>query len=471
LSINAMTIRAQQLLLLTAVAALIGLCSADTPANCSYADALGTWQIWESERYGGNSSISCNGQAHYKYSLNVTLQYPDQAVDSFGNVGFWTLVYNQGFEVRITGRKYFGYFQWRQSGPSVVSLCNLLGTNSTAHDLLGRNWACFKAAKLGHADPIAVSNLSPLSFRSEQAGVLYRPNPGYLSRVNSAAAGLWRAVDYPEYHLSSLADLTRRAGGRLSRIPAGQRPRPAEPTQSQKLLASLLPDSWDWRQVNGQSYVSPVRNQASCGSCYSFSSTGMLEARLKILTRNSVNYTLSEQDVVECSPYSQGCDGGFPYLIAGKYAEDYGMALEECNPYKGQDGVCRTKQPCRRLFATNYQYVGGYYGACSEEAMRIALVNHGPLSVSFEVYSDFLHYRGGIYRHTGLRDKFNPFEVTNHAVLLVGYGVDSNSGVKYWIVKNSWGTSWGEQGFFRIVRGADECAIESLAVESFPMMP
>uniref|UniRef100_A0A1I8FL13 CathepsinC_exc domain-containing protein n=1 Tax=Macrostomum lignano TaxID=282301 RepID=A0A1I8FL13_9PLAT len=81
--------KAQQLYcFLTAVAALIGLCSADTPrpANCSYADALGTWQIWESERYGGNSSISCNGQAHYKYSLNVTLQYPDQAVDSFGNV-------------------------------------------------------------------------------------------------------------------------------------------------------------------------------------------------------------------------------------------------------------------------------------------------------------------------------------------------------------------------------------------------
>uniref|UniRef100_A0A1I8IVI1 Pept_C1 domain-containing protein n=1 Tax=Macrostomum lignano TaxID=282301 RepID=A0A1I8IVI1_9PLAT len=189
------------------------------------------------------------------------------------------------------------------------------------------------------------------------------PIPAILAESTRQLPVSGEQFDYPEYHLSSLADLTRRAGGRLSRIPAGQRPRPAEPTQSQKLLASLLPDSWDWRQVNGQSYVSPVRNQASCGSCYSFSSTGMLEARLKILTRNSVNYTLSEQDVVECSPYSQGCDGGFPYLIAGKYAEDYGMALEECNPYKGQDGVCRTKQPCRRLFATNYQYVGGYYGA------------------------------------------------------------------------------------------------------------
>lgn len=459
-----------------ALALLSGLCSADTPANCSYSDALGTWLIQETERYGGNSSIDCGGQAQYKYSLNVTLQYPDQAVDSYGNVGFWTIIYNQGFEVRIAGRKYFGFFQWRQAGQSIVSICNALYTNSTSHDLLGRNWACFSANKFsadGQSSAAVVSGVSrpsPLSMRSAQSGVLYRPNADYLREVNAAAGGLWLAADYAEYRLSSLADLTRRAGGPLSRI-AGERPRAGQPTDSQKMLASLLPDSWDWRQVNGQNFVSPVRNQASCGSCYSFSSTGMLEARLKILTRNTVNYTLSEQDVVECSPYSQGCDGGFPYLIAGKYAEDYGLALEECNPYKGQDGVCRTKQPCRRVFATDYQYVGGYYGACSEEAMRIALVNHGPMSVSFEVYDDFLHYKSGIYRHTGLRDKFNPFEVTNHAVLLVGYGVDANSGVKYWTVKNSWGTDWGEQGYFRIVRGVDECAIESLALESFPMLP
>ena len=101
--------------------------------------------------------------------------------------------------------------------------------------------------------------------------------------------------------------------------------------------------------------------------------------------------------------------------------------------------------------------------------MRVELVRNGPMAVAFEVYSDFFHYKGGVYQHTGLQDKFNPFELTNHAVLLVGYGVDAETGLKYWSVRNSWGDTWGENGYFRIRRGVDECAIESVAVESFPI--
>ena len=101
--------------------------------------------------------------------------------------------------------------------------------------------------------------------------------------------------------------------------------------------------------------------------------------------------------------------------------------------------------------------------------MRVNLVKNGPMAVAFEVYNDFMAYKGGIYKHTGLTDGFNPFEITNHAVLLVGYGEDETSGTKFWIVKNSWGESWGEKGYFRIRRGTDECSIESIAVESFPI--
>lgn len=108
--------------------------------------------------------------------------------------------------------------------------------------------------------------------------------------------------------------------------------------------------------------------------------------------------------------------------------------------------------------------------SCNEDLMMDRLVNNGPIAVSFMVYNDFLHYKGGVYQHTGLTSKFNPFEITNHVVLVVGYGFDSELGQKYWLVKNSWGTSWGEDGFFRIMKGVDECAIESIAVESFPIL-
>jgi cathepsin C len=84
----------------------------------------------------------------------------------------------------------------------------------------------------------------------------------------------------------------------------------------------------DWRNVNGVNYVSPIRNQQSCGSCYTFGSMAMHEARLRIYSNNTKQTVFSTQDIVECSVYSQGCDGGFPYLVAGKYSEDFGVVEE-----------------------------------------------------------------------------------------------------------------------------------------------
>jgi len=105
--------------------------------------------------------------------------------------------------------------------------------------------------------------------------------------------------------------------------------------------------------------------------------------------------------------------------------------------------------------------------------MRLSLVNNGPFVVAFEVHKDFYYYKSGVYQYTGLTDKFNPFEPANHGVMLVGYGTDTTdptSHIDYWIVKNSWGTDWGEKGYFRIRRGNDECSIEGLASEAFPVM-
>ena len=118
------------------------------------------------------------------------------------------------------------------------------------------------------------------------------------------------------------------AGGVKSKIIS--KPRATKPTEAQIKEANALPDSFDWRNVNGVNYVSPIRNQGSCGSCYVFSSLAMNEARLRIKTLNTKNTVFSTQNVVDCSEYSQGCEGGFPYLISGKYAEDFGLVEESC---------------------------------------------------------------------------------------------------------------------------------------------
>merc|ERR1712168_1640607 len=271
-------------------------------------------------------------------------------------------------------------------------------------------------------------------------------------------------------------DHLRRNGGRASAVNGARAGSSGFLTRLRDLS---MPASWDWRNISGVNYVSPVRNQGNCGSCYAFASMGMLEARMRIATNNTQTPVYSPQYIVSCSRYSQGCDGGFPYLIAGKHAQDFGVVTEECYPYKGEDSSCSSDVvgKCGRDYVARYSYVGGYYGGCTERGMMEGLMRDGPMAGAIQVYDDFVHYKSGIYHHVTKTSPnpfhrligYNPFELTNHAVLLVGWGQDNNTGEKYWIVKNSWGENWGERGFVRIRRGNDEIAIESLAQQSFPI--
>merc|ERR1711957_1159570 len=106
-------------------------------------------------------------------------------------------------------------------------------------------------------------------------------------------------------------------------------------------LATLknLPTEFDWRNVNGSNYVNPVVNQGSCGSCYAISSMGAFESRLKIAKGADQDVFLSAQDVLSCSQYNQGCEGGYPFLVA-KYGHEYGFVEENSLPYEGTDAAC-----------------------------------------------------------------------------------------------------------------------------------
>ncbi|XP_035206656.1 dipeptidyl peptidase 1-like isoform X3 [Stegodyphus dumicola] len=425
---------------------------ADTPANCTYEDIRGIWTFSEGER-SGNSDIDCSKfDGPTVHSQKLELLFPNVAVDEYGNKGYWTIIYNQGFEVVINYRKYFAFSKYTDDSGNVTSYCDTVFPG-WSHDVLGKNWACYNAKKVSPAVGPKVHYEKTFDF-----GGVFIQDKNFVKEINKAQKS-WIATVYPELDGMPMSSFIRRVGGLKSRFHKS----PQIKSHFPKRFFKQLPEEFDWRNVSGINYVSPIRNQANCGSCYAFASMGMLESRLRIATNNKVQVVFSPQEIVSCSEYSQGCEGGFPYLIAGKYAQDFGVVPDQCDPYTGEDDKCVEKK-CKRFYVADYKYVGGFYGGCNEGLMKLELVSHGPIAVSFEVYPDFVQYSGGVYHHTSLRLGFNPFMITNHVVVVVGYGTDDKTGEKYWIVKNSWGESWGEEGFFRIRRGTNECNIESIAV-------
>ncbi|CAL4065910.1 unnamed protein product, partial [Meganyctiphanes norvegica] len=435
---------------------VVSLVRTDTPANCMYEDILGTWTFLETARTDDNS-ISCDeGElGDTVYTKTFTLLYPNTVTDELGNQGTWTLIYNQGFEVNINGRSYFTFSYYEGNYITSTSYCDQTFPGWARDDTM-RNWSCFTTQKNAKVAPRVTTR------RAMKGGdKMYKNDHELISRINKSQSS-WVAKAYPEFEIYTQMEMTKRAGGPWA-SPLTVLPKKKSPELKKRV--SMLPKSFDWRNVEGVSYVSDIRDQRSCGSCYAFASMANLEAQIRIATKNERQDVFSPQDIVDCTYLAQGCNGGFDYLIAGRYAMEQGVVAEECNLYNGADGECSTDNTCSRTYVSKYQHVGGYYGACNEEEMLVALVEGGPVSVSFMVYNDFHNYGGGIYHHTEFKSDFNPFEVTNHVVLIVGYGEDESTGEKFWIVKNSWGSSWGEEGYFRIRRGTDEVAIESMAVQ------
>ncbi|GFY38193.1 dipeptidyl peptidase 1 [Trichonephila inaurata madagascariensis] len=126
---------------------LLGFAAADTPANCTYEDIRGVWAFYEGERSGNNSIECSNFRGPAVNVFKIELLFPDVAVDELGNKGYWTLIYNQGFEVVINYRKYFAFSLYKNSGGNVTSFCDST-LPGWSHDVLGKNWACYNAHKI-----------------------------------------------------------------------------------------------------------------------------------------------------------------------------------------------------------------------------------------------------------------------------------------------------------------------------------
>ncbi|XP_064545962.1 cathepsin L-like [Drosophila montana] len=212
-----------------------------------------------------------------------------------------------------------------------------------------------------------------------------------------------------------------------------------------------IPSSVDWRQEGA---VTRVKDQGRCGSCWAFAAVGTLEGQHYLKTGELVE--LSEKNLLDCTSgkpyYNHGCNGGRATSALLYVKRNHGIDTASWYPYKAKQGHCR--------------FDGSHIGATvsrivrikrnSESALAAAVAKKGPIAVSIEA-THLHHYRGGVLRKSCHKR-------SNHAVVVVGYGHDTNGG-DYWLVKNSWGSLYGENGYVRMARNENNmCFIASNAV-------
>lgn len=247
-----------------------------------------------------------------------------------------------------------------------------------------------------------------------------------------------------------------------------------------------LPENFDSREAwpKCAEIIDRIEDQSLCGSCWAVSSAAAFSDRVCIASKGEIKQALAADDLLSCcTGCGYGCTGGYPYR-AFDYITRYGIVTgghyadnSTCLPYpfppctgskRSNYKECRTghfKPPactktCQSEYGTNWVQDKKYAKASSvialvknPVAMQQEILLNGPMVLSaMEIYEDFMYYKGGVYKHVkggylGL-----------HAIRVIGWGVDN--GTPYWLVANSWGPQWGENGYFRIYRGTNECNVE-----------
>lgn len=202
-----------------------------------------------------------------------------------------------------------------------------------------------------------------------------------------------------------------------------------------------FPRKIDWRDQGGGNFLSDIRDQQQCGACVAFATVATLEARVKIGRQDAgLDLALSEAHLFFCGA-GRACGRGWNYEPALVHCRDHGVGLAEDVPYRPFDQDCTPARPVVR--------VRGWDIKSAEQARLQAIASGGPVIAGMRVFEDFYYYKGGVYRHVA-----GDFQGL-HAVCVIGYDDDRQC----WLVRNSWGTGWGESGYVAI--GYGECGIDS----------
>lgn len=254
-----------------------------------------------------------------------------------------------------------------------------------------------------------------------------------------------------------------------------------------------IPNSLDARQKwPNCPTIAEIRDQGACGSCWAFGAVEAMSDRICIHSGGNVNARLSSQNLVSCChTCGFGCSGGFPgaawnywkkhgIVTGGAYGTNQGCVPYEIAPCEhhvvGKRPSCEGESPstpkcvkqCQKGYKLTYQkdlYFGksAYSIENDVEAIQIEIMKNGPVEATLTVHEDLLQYKSGVYQHVAGK------ALGGHAIRMLGWGVED--GTPYWLIANSWNTDWGDNGFFKILRGKDECGIESQISAGLPKLP
>jgi len=248
------------------------------------------------------------------------------------------------------------------------------------------------------------------------------------------------------------------------------------------------PESFDSRtQWPNCSSLNEIRDQSSCGSCWAFAAAESMSDRICIHSNGQKQTRVSAEDLMECcSDCGDGCNGGFPFATF-QYWKESGIVSgglygdkNTCKPYKfapcahhvaaGKYPACPSGEydtpSCSNScvngseYFTDKSFGKSAYTVSGEADLKAEVSTNGPVEVAFTVYEDFPTYKTGVYQHvTG-------GALGGHAVKLMGYGTEN--GTPYWLIANSWNETWGDNGYFKILRGSDECGVEDEGATGLP---
>ena len=253
----------------------------------------------------------------------------------------------------------------------------------------------------------------------------------------------WRAKRTPLSDLSRAEKLMRL--GQLPPLPVDER-LPVITAPAGATYDAVL----DWRTLGG---TTPARDQRSCGSCWAFAAVGQMESHILIFEERSLD--LSEQTVIDCNPYDSGCDGGWA-VSAYRAIFGYGATLESCNPYQIRDDLPCTEENCEIQ-----GHLAGWASVSNDvNSIKEALLT-GPVYTTIDIVDRFYDYASGCF-------SWEDEVVGYHAVLIVGWNDNLCGGEGAWIIKNSWGTGWGEDGFGYVKYGNNNIGYGTYQIQYDP---